>query len=421
MNHFRPPRLLPSSALIAALTLAGCVANNPDYCLPGQPGCSEDGGVADLRGEVPDLSVGGDPDSRGAPPDLKQPPPADLRPACMNPGDCPSDICQPDGTCGDAGQIVYVDNQEGHCTGAHAGTQDDPVCGSSQGIAAVKMTGKKLIHMAGRSMGYHAMDLSDLRVSVYGPGGYAVPAARVEGSGSLSALAVGGSAEVLIDGLEFSGSVTNVVSCVSSGGPSPSLTLHNSRIHFGNGDGIYAKDCKLTLDRSVSGRNGGAGLTAEGASQVTVTNSLLVQNRVSGLVATSGSLHALFSTFADNGLAFIAFGAADCGAAGAADRLIEASLIVNNGRFSGSEISSGCTLKHSAIDEVLTDNSGGNRLSAMPDFVAKTLYELSPTTNSKACCIDQLDRAMAGGVDIDFAGTKRPQGPKWDIGAVETK
>lgn len=411
----RRPRL---GLFLCAFLLPGCTVGNPDFCPDTDPACAQ--AATDASETSADLGRSGREDARVLVHDLRHhEPPPDLRPACTTGDECPSGICR-DGTCAPPDDVIYVDNQNGDCRGMHAGTQADPFCTTTEAVDAVKNTGKKLVRIAGSTAAYTYMDLADLTVGFYGPGGYAMPPASVEGGWVLavphSALSVSGNAHVLIDGLQLAHGPEEVVSCFTMpGAGSPTLTLRKSRVALGTGSGIFAEQCTLFVDRTGIARNGLAGIDGRDGMKLEVLNSVVALNRWVGISAPQGEARVRFSTLANN-----QGGAMRCGNTGT--KRIEASLVVYNAQaLGGSQLDAGCRLEHSAIDEAAWKNGADNRFMAQPDFVANSIYQLDRTMRSADCCIDQLDRAAAGGVDSDFQDTPRPQGPAWDIGHYELK
>lgn len=414
-------RILRGAGLIVLLGIAGCTDVNPVYCDPQRPGCPPNGGGGDGAAEGPDLAppdptlldLGG-----GASEDLREAP-ADLRAACREGADCASRVCQPDGTC--AADVIYVNNRGGACGGDHAGTLADPLCGVAEAVTLAARSGRDQIYVFGSMTSYGPFKLDGAQLSVSGPGAFASPTAQVQGQGGSPAITVRGAARLRLDGLELGPSPAEVLSCQADGGAAPELELSRSLAHDGQGSGVYSRGCRVTVRRSALYANSNRGLSADSGGEVLVENSVIAYNR-GGAVRLSGTGGRVrFSTLVYNGL-IGSVGGVECSTMGGG-KLIENSIVYGNGRGAGaSQVSSACRLLRSAIDEAAVANGADNRLRAAPDFVSGQDLRLRRGAGSSACCIDQLDAGPGvSDVLVDFDGTSRPQGPRFDIGATEVK
>jgi hypothetical protein len=356
----------------------------------------------------PDLRGGGEPDLR--------PNTTDMRPACTDGTDCASRICLPGGTCASAGDVIYVDNRNGACSGSHAGTQADPVCGIGEGVDLAVKTSKQQIWVAGSSRAYDPVQIDGATVNLHAPGGFFTPTARIE-SAVRPALRVTGAAKVLLDGFNLQSGL-DVVQCAGTGGSTPSLTITRAAIRESRtGQGVNASRCQLTVLRSAVYGNLRQGVSLDTSGQLLIENSFIVANQGGGVRALDAPARVRFSTLTGNGSR-----AVECNSSGG-NKTIEGSIVVDNARPAGaSQISSTCRLLYSAFDEASFGNGMGNRFNANPNFVSALDRHLARGPGSNACCIDQLDAAaMAGDVLVDYDGTARPQGVRWDIGAHEVK
>ena len=333
---------------------------------------------------------------------------------CGDGTDCPSEVCLPDGVCGASDSIVYVDNAGGACSGTHAGTQMDPVCTLDDGIVVAKAKGKQRIHVEGSALGYAGTTIDGLTLSIFGPGGYATPAALVSGQ-----IDVTGAAKVLIDGLEMATAGGDLLLCNSTAGTMPTLEVTRSYLHNGQGVGAHGNRCKLTIRRSVLAENGQGGVLSEGGGDLLVENSFIAANRGTGVRAADGGALVQFCTIVANGSVISdASGGVDCGTG--SGRSVVGTLLYLNAKplAGGTQVSSSCKMTDSATDDSSFPNGSNNHFKAKPDFVSMTDLHLRRGTGSNACCIDQIATST---VKVDYDGTPRPQGPKWDIGATEVK
>lgn len=404
-------------AWLLSLGLVGCTIDNPDYTPPGVDLAAPDPGEGDGGGGGADLSTGPGVDLRGGggDPDLR-PSTADMRPACADGTDCASRICLPGGTCASPGDVIYVDNRNGACMGSHAGTQADPVCEINDGVELALRTGKQEIWVAGNNRSYAPVQIDTGTLNLHAPGGFFTPTARIE-SAARAALRVSGGARVLVDGFNLE-SALDVVQCAGTGGGTASLTITRSAIHESRtGQGVNGSRCQLTVQRSAVYGNLRQGVSLDTGGQLLIENSYILANTGGGVRALDVPARLRFLTLTGNGSR-----AVECNGSGGS-KTIEGSIVVDNARPAGvSQISSSCRLLYSAFDEGSFGNGMGNRYNASPNFVSTFDRHLTRGAGSNACCIDQLDAAaMAADVLVDYDGTARPQGMRWDIGAHEVK
>lgn len=187
--------------------------------------------------------------------------------------------------------------------------------------------------------------------------------------------------------------------------PGAELTLSNSTISLNRVSGLLNKGGTLTLNNVTISGNFGTGLVNQSSSSLTQLNNSSIINNIGietgGIKATSGSLVLKNSVVADNATLG---DAPDClGTLGSAgNNLLGNSAgcegLVNgvNGDLVGSEVA-----PLDARLAPLADNGGPSTTHALlPD---------SPALNTGATCLDK-----------DQRGVPRPQGQACDMGAFET-
>jgi hypothetical protein len=341
---------------------------------------------------------------------------------CQQNSDCASGACRADHVCAAAGDLVYVDNSDGTCSGAHTGTAADPFCQVAPALAATGST----ILVAGSSVDYDAIAVSSaLNKAIVGPGRGATQVARFAQStksGASINLATG-SATISIAGVVLSGSTGGVnapgVACTLTPGATIALSVTRSRIASSGAHGIDSNGCAITLDANDITQNVGGGIKINGGSY-TVTNNLIGANgnnstaTVPGFTVDASATGTFsFNTVAKNQVAAGVAGI-DCSAASHA---LSSSIVFGNTTAAGSQFAGACTYAD-VVAGVTEGATGPTKLD--PAFVSTSDYRLDVTagaakTANDACCIDKL----AAGPDHDVDGKHRPVRAAWDIGAFE--
>jgi hypothetical protein len=337
---------------------------------------------------------------------------------CLRHTECPSAICLPSGACAVDSDIIYVSN---HCDPQRqSGLAAYPFCELSK--ALTNLGSKQLVKIAPSTIAYMPVSQDvgsgSLTVTVVGPGKSAPVTATLTGAGvSAFVLLVGsgGSANVVLDGLELVGSNINNASgveCAGAAGGSASLTVRDSLIQKSSGPGVSSTACTLALDADIVQANDGGGLVVRGG-QYTIRNDFIVDNHNTAAVfdATAAGTFQ-FNTVVNNNAPTGVYGGIDCGNGGAM-RAIETSIVFGNAQVSGTQFAGNCQL--SQVVSGVDANSMG--IESTPNFVDATGhdYHLQP---SSTCCIDQV---TSSDDDHDVDLNHRPAGKGWDIGAHEVQ
>lgn len=338
---------------------------------------------------------------------------------CVQPADCQSGVCQPDGSCAKAADVVFVDNKNGTCSSgmSHAGTREDPLCEIQAGADRARMDRKPIVRIAGSRTPYapvtvNATSTLDLILSGV-PAGQDPVLVRGDGPG-LTILGAASPVVVTAQGLDLSSTSGDAVLCDQRNGTvAPTLTLRASRLFEAKGAGLAATKCKVTVDgvRVLNNNNGGVRLSA---STYDVQNLMVYGNSRAPAVtidaAQAGSSFR-FATIAYN----VFFGTAagvDCGGQPVE---IQHSIVASN--VGSASQFRGCKLTNVVTGAEMI--SGGTQKT--PEFVSAVDpldLHLKNGPASRDCCIDKVP--AASGLPVrDLDGTRRPQGAALDIGAHE--
>jgi len=326
---------------------------------------------------------------------------------CKTHAECASGICQGSGACAASGDVLYVDNVAGTCTGAHLGNQTDPICDFPQVI------GKPFVHVAGSTHAYSPLTLKTISVVLVGPGGKAQPSAKIVG-GASDAVTIGDNTIVTLDGFEIAGSLADAIRCLTfSLPPSSSVTLKNSYVHDVSYFALELQRCDLVIDRSQLGPANASGAVSMTYGNYSITNAFIVGNGGPAMVFSESAAGVFSHDTVVGNVTNGSTGGFNCSATGVT--AIDNSIVWMNSKLNGSQLYGTCALTNVDIDEVV--GGAGNR-SVAPDFVSAGFdYHLGGrTANNLACCVDQI---VASAVDHDYDGRARPVGGKWDVGAHE--
>lgn len=342
---------------------------------------------------------------------------------CQAQSECASLVCNVDGSCAPTTDVVYVDNQNGTCTGTHTGTLGDRICEIQ---TAVMTGGKPIVRVFGSSTAYARLNITSGTITVVGP--TSGTSAKVSGDSTNPAINLTGASTALtLDGLEVTGGGLGQhgIAC-TNGSLGPTVNVYRSNLHGLGGAGLNATMCKVTLDRDLITNNSGGGISLSG-SQYSITNCFIVAN-VSTNAAVSfgpssspipGSAGFAHNTVAGNG-GVGTLGGISCNAGAAVS--IANSIVYGNSKTAAgaTQLGGNCALTNVDIDDGTLPTGTGNR-NLPPDFIstmpASPDYHLTGrTANNLACCIDQI---TASPVDHDYDGSTRPINIKWDIGAHE--
>jgi hypothetical protein len=344
--------------------------------------------------------------------------------ACNANADCTSGACRADQSCALATDIVYVDNNNGMCTGTHTGTKADPYCDITTALAATSST----ILVAGSTTPYSSISVTSGPVtkSIVGPGKNATALATFSGTSSGATLNItSGTSRLSLAGVALTDTTAATTAagafCSASPGATASLIIARSLLVNSGGDGVDSNDCALMLDSNEITSNHSGGVKVTGGSYA-ITNNIIAGNgnglsgSVAGFVTDSTATGSFaFNTVAKN---FVASGAGgiDCGTTSHA---ITASIVDLNTMTAGTQFAGICTYTN-VVAGSTESATGVTKLD--PAFVSTTAnFRLDMTgtnaTTNDACCVDKL----TSGPDHDVDQTPRPINVKWDIGAFEAQ
>src|SRR5581483_2246860 len=336
---------------------------------------------------------------------------------CKAHAECTSLVCKSDGTCATAADILYVDNKGGGCTGTHTGAPTDPFCDIQPAITA--LAGQHFIRVIGSLASYGAVALDAASVTLVGPGGKAMPPAKIIGNAS-PAITFGGAtaASSVIDGFDVSTSFMDAIDCYPTA--TTTLTVRNCYVHDVSGAGIAVSRCDLTLDRNLIGPSNVTGGLSLSNSTYAITNNFIVANgnKGAGVTFSNGTTGVFRHNTVVSNLTTSGIGGIQCNVVGN-PVIIENSIVWMNTKGTGGSQVGGagtCTLTNVDIDETA---AGTGNTNVQPDFVntGATDYHLNGrTANNLACCVDQITNSP---VNHDYDGSPRPLNVKWDIGAHE--
>lgn len=305
---------------------------------------------------------------------------------------------------GVTGEVVYVDNKNGSCAGAHAGSLADPACSIADGLTKL-VAGKTSMRVFASTKDYGQVSISR-NVALYGP-------AKLGNDANKDAVLVSGAAKVILDGFEIT---TGKLGVSCSGTSATQLFLRRSQVMLSASAGVSSAGCALSLDRvMLRGNKDGALALAGGTYEI--TNSFIIANSSPANAAiritnsTTGKFQ--FNTVAGN-TSSVAAGIS-CGQVA---RDIENSIFANNTAVSGSQLFGTCALKDTVVG--MGDNASGG-VAKDPEFVnpapAVSNYHLLDTVKSAECCINKAHSIPA--VTVDYDGKTR--GMMQDIGAHEVR
>jgi hypothetical protein len=212
--------------------------------------------------------------------------------ACVAHTECDSGACLPDGSCGDAGQVAYV--QAGG-TGASPCAQGAP-CGTlQQGVDS----NRPYIKVAmGTLVGADVTTIGGRAVTIL-----ADPGAKLDRTGDGRILLVrSAGANVSIYDLEITGQTGPADEAIQlePNGGTPVLSLVRVKVTGNQGRGISSTGGSLTVSQSTLSGNQGGGITASGSS-LTVSQSTISGNAGGGISMMSGTFSIVGNVFFANG------------------------------------------------------------------------------------------------------------------------
>lgn len=345
---------------------------------------------------------------------------------CQTNSDCLSKVCQADGSCAPSGEVIFVDNDGGTCTGTHTGDMSDPYCSIQEAISAAVAVNKSLIAVVPSSVPYAPVQITSvstngLRLSST-TGAFGSVMIRGNGVDALIvAVPLSGTVKpkILISGFDIASQNGNGVNCSSS-----DLTMTTSRIHR-NINGIVSAGCTLTLDRMQIFSSDNNGISLNSGTAYNLTNLQIWSNRSSGIHLSAGTGTMSFLTLYSNGSPLL--NQAPGISCGVNANKIENSIIWRNVSQTGfNQQISGCTATNVVTDDSLATSYGATQKNTVDfkepagtDPMAVNLDLVEASSANAECCIDKVQ--ATGLSDHDFKGSPRPKNGLYDIGADEAK
>ncbi len=329
--------------------------------------------------------------------------------ACTRHGDCPSLVCDTyaaggRGRCIPEARVLYV-RSSCRDPDLSTGTRDDPFCQIGRAVSAAEVLAKDVIRVMPGF--YLTFTVAGQRLSIFGPAGEdGVAQVFEEDAGAIH---VRDGADVLVDGFEIGGPTTSAVHCAAARAVVRRSTL---RSDVGNA-AFVTTACDVELDRARIETYLGAIHFTDTRYRVTNTfvtgSSERIAIRVSG---GEGSFR--FVTVTGNYKETTPDGPFDCGEAPVT---IRDSIVAGNRSFgdTGSQFRGACSIERVVVGAADSSASAG---AIHLDPLFEDGYRLPRTPVNLDCCIDRGPRS-AGRFQRDIAGTRRPQGPRTDLGAFE--
>jgi hypothetical protein len=327
--------------------------------------------------------------------------------ACQKHADCESLVCDTyaeagRGKCISRGRVLYVSAQCASPSGG-AGTSEDPFCQIGDAVRAADALSKDVIRvMPGL---YLPFSVSGQRLRIFGPAGEnGVARVFEEDAGALRA---SGNADVVVDGFALGGPTHSALRCESA-----RAVVRRSTLQSDVGSAVQATDCELHLDRAEIRTQLSAAVLANTRFAITNTFITGASERIA-IIVQGGEGSFRFVTVAGNYHETSALGPFDCGSA---PILIQDSIVMNNRSFgeTGSQFQGACVLDRVVVGDDTTTSPGA--IHEMPILVDGYRLPLEPA--NLECCID---RAPGRSIRTDIEGTRRPQGPRSDLGAYEAR
>jgi hypothetical protein len=193
---------------------------------------------------------------------------------CTANAQCGSDVCLPDGSCGEATSVAYVDP---------GGTDNDSCSKLAPCTKVVKAlaTNRPYVKFHGTTNEQVALDNKDVIV-------LADPGAKLTDTSNGILLKIDGTSRVAIYDLEISGAsgITNPGISLSPGN-SATLSLTRVQVSGNQGGGILISGGSLIVLQSTISGNQGGGISTSGGS-LTLTRSTISENQGGG-VTMSGA------------------------------------------------------------------------------------------------------------------------------------
>ncbi len=192
--------------------------------------------------------------------------------ACTMHSQCASDVCLPDGSCSDGGNVAYVDP---------AGTDND-TCSKAMPctkVAKALATAMPFVKFTGTTSEQVTINNQDVTL-------LADPGAQLTYSMAGVILKVDGTSTVKIYDLEIANGLgATGIGISMPAGNTADLTLQRAKLTGNTGGGISASGGTLTVTQSQLTGNTGGGISASGGT-LTVTQSQLTGNTGGGISIT---------------------------------------------------------------------------------------------------------------------------------------
>ncbi len=385
---------------------------------------------------------------------------------CIQEGDLSPDLvgrCAQNGQ-GSTGRVVYVNGSDAKCglaNNATGGSLGSPLCTLDEGLTVAKaQTGRHYIRVVAPT-GASMVGLTDSITQ----GSYAFIGAPAPSKGFPDMVtiqhrgpvfAVSGTGSVMVDRfkiLEVNQNADTALSC--SGGPTaPGLTLRNSILTGSTPittntfkPAILLVGCNVVIDGNIIGVTSFADATDPAATAHGVGINIIDNNGLSGLssyliqnnvIAGNASIgiSIAFGTFPTSkfvirfntiygngrGLTSMSTSGGGVGCPGNAVKEFSHSIIANNFKASGSQVSGGsssCSFKDIVVDSAETGADPAFTKVSSIDSDLGPLFRLLPTAT---WAIDKVTPEPGETLPSqDVYGVARPQNGKWDIGAAEYK
>lgn len=334
--------------------------------------------------------------------------------ACVAHAECPdSNVCLPDGSCGDDANVAYVDP---------AGT-DNASCTNAMPCTLVSKalaTNRPYVKLTGTTDEAVTIDSGRVVTFLADPG---AKLTRTSGTGPIVTVRDNGTSLAVYD-LSISdapNSPSGIGIVIPTAAGAPTMTLTRVKVTNNPGGGISASGGSLAVSQSTLSGNAGGGISITGVGATfSIVNNYIFRNGDQDMgtfggvnlgVASAGASRFEFNTVVDNRAASGATrgGGLVCDIIGfaAPNNIIARNSVGGSTSASTAQTLGACTYPTSRVqDDVSTLGF------ASPDNAP---FSYKVTAGSSA--IDQAATPSAVGIDHD--GDARPQGQEKDIGADE--
>jgi hypothetical protein len=343
---------------------------------------------------------------------------------CQAHSECPSQVCNLDGSCADPSTVAYADNTNSAmvtCSNTpHTSTPSAPYCEIQTAID--NLGAKTIVRVYPSATAYGLLTISAGTVSIVGSPATAATCAasgacvKVSGDASNPAISISGvSTVVSFDGIEVTaGGLGQDGLFCSQASIGPTVTLRRSYVHGVGGTGVNATKCKVTLDQTQIGPGNSGGAIALSGAQYSISNNFVVGNATTTKPAIildgtelPGGLGFRNNTVIKNGnLGGVGGVACNTGTMDLRESIIWQNSMSNTGGAGTCNLVN--TVTTPSPDPTFVNSAG-------PDYDA---HLTGRDAANLACCIDKVPSSP---VDHDYDGRSRPQPSpgQWDIGAHE--